>query len=162
MPLEKRFEDKAYQVLIAQAPKACEKAKIGMLRIETGQRIDLDELRPAGRITAYVDAAAIAATEHTPGLQCDCGRGLTLSILDEAIDDVLIAALLVLETIVGARRLAGRRDLEHTEHARIHAGASDADGEFAPGQVGLDQDRLAEPSQKLICEFAQTGSIAHP
>src|SRR5258708_12791660 len=98
MPLEKRVEDKAYQVLIAKAPKACEKAKIGMLRIETGQGIDLDELRPAGRITAYVDAASIAATEHTPGLQADCGPGLPLGCLNHAIAHVLIPPLLVLQT----------------------------------------------------------------
>src|SRR5258708_7935336 len=131
MPLQEGFHNQADQVLIGKAPEAREKAKIGMFGVEAGQWVDLDELRPAGRIIAHIDAA-------------------------------VVAAFLVLETIVGPRGFARRRDLEDTEHTCTLPCPRDADGELAPGEIGLDEDGLTKTSEQLEGDLPQTRGLVHP
>jgi hypothetical protein len=43
--------------------------QIGMLGMETGQRIDLDKIRSAASVVAHVDPSGIATAENPPGLK---------------------------------------------------------------------------------------------
>ena len=57
---------------------AAEDGQIGMLRVEAGQGIDLDEMRPPPGVAADIDPAGVAAAQDAVGGQ---GHGLRLADL---------------------------------------------------------------------------------
>src|SRR5690349_13692319 len=139
MAPQERSHDQTDQLLISESGEAGNEAEIGMLRIETGERIDFDELRIAFWIAPDVDAATIATAQCAPRPHGDIGRTTGLCIVDQAVGDVVVAAFLVLEAVINTRSFVRGDDLHHPERAGFIPGPDDADGELAAGQIGLDQ-----------------------
>ena len=59
-----RGDDAADQVVVGPAVATREDHEIAVDRVETGERVDLDEVRQAGAVAADVDARDVAAAER--------------------------------------------------------------------------------------------------
>ena len=103
------LDDAPDQRLVGNARQRGNDRQVRMGGVQSGQRIDLEELRLAAGILAQVDAAAIAAAERAPGRQRYRARLLRLFILGQAIDHAALAFLLVHIGIDAASACASER-----------------------------------------------------
>ncbi len=108
---------------------------------EAGERVALDEAGAAFGVAADVDAAGIAAAERPPGGEGDGG-----GFVGERAGGKrqLVEGFHLVAVGIGGGVAAGQEaDFADADDARVGAGAEEADGEFAAGQEGFDQRRLA-------------------
>src|SRR5215213_1288371 len=103
MSPQERMHDQTDQLLISESFEPGKKAQIGVLGIESRERIDLDEVRLSMIVAADIDATAVAAAKHAPCAHRDIGGSLGLCILDQPVDDVFVTAFLVLEAVIETR-----------------------------------------------------------
>ena len=111
---------------------------------EAGERVALDEARAALGVAADIDAAGVAAAERAPGGERDGGGFVGERAGGER--QLVEGFHLVLVGIGGGIAAGQEADFADADDARVGAGAEQADGEFAAGQEGLDQRRLADRS----------------
>src|SRR5580700_834132 len=95
--------DTANQFPIGKPVETRDENKIGSLRIESGERIDLKELRLPGARTPHIDAAAVAAAQGTPCGKSDVAGFPRFAILRQPVFDSILKMLLVLITIAVRR-----------------------------------------------------------
>ena len=135
-----------------------DEAEVGVARREAGQRVDLDDVDVALRRHAQVDARDVAAVERGERLAAHALDRLQLrgrELRRALVGDVLLPLLLDLEVVDGARvRLVLEQDLHRRQHARAPI-AEQADRELAPGDVLLDERRLAVALDELAHDRAQ-------
>src|SRR5688500_20232145 len=135
MTAQERRHDLADQLEISDALEAGEEAEVGMLRIEAGQRIDLEEIGLALAVEADVHPPAVAAAQGAPAGERDIRGGDSLGSVHEPQGNLVLPVLLVLVAIAMGDRLGGGSDLHDAKDFGIRAGAGDAGGEFAPREV---------------------------
>src|SRR5215472_7020653 len=143
MTLEEGVHDLSDQVLIGDVFEVRDEAEVGVIRPQTGKRIDLDEVGATLRVVANVDAAAVATAQGAPRLERNTGGGFGLLVLCKADDHLVFPVLLVAVAVAVSDELVGADDLRHTQDAGIAAGAGNPDREFPARKKLLDQDRLA-------------------
>ena len=111
-------------------------------------------------VAADIDAAPVAAAERAPRRERYGGRfvgeraGRELQFV-EGLHLVLVR--------IGRGIAAGQEaDLADADDARIGAAAEEADGEFAAGQEGFDQRRLAIGLEHLEALGRELAAIGDP
>ena len=129
--------------------------------MQSGEGIRFDETRLTTAIGAKIDAAAISASEFSPGGKCDALGFRHFRIVvrtDQIVSNQVFAALFVDIRVRSRFRSGQQHYLQRPEHSRVAAAAENADGEFAPAKIGFHQHRLAESLKQRSAncpEFSQ-------
>ena len=141
---ERRVEYAAEQIMIAEISKFGKNYQIAQHRMNAGKRIDLKEMRLGLAVGADVDASAISAAEHAPGIKRDLCGLLCLGIVDEFITYTIFILLFIIISITAAICLVVQYNFHDADDARICSAAGNADGEFSAGEIVFDEHRLIE------------------